>query len=42
MLLAEYVKFLLHRGKYYFPENLSAKAVAAKRRQDRSPFGGTA
>jgi hypothetical protein len=28
MLLAEYVKFLLHRGKNYFPENLPASVVS--------------
>jgi hypothetical protein len=28
MLLAEYVKFLLHRGKSYFPENLPANVVS--------------
>jgi hypothetical protein len=28
MLLAEYVKFLLHRGKNYFPENLPSNVVS--------------
>jgi hypothetical protein len=35
MLLAEYVKFLLHRGKYYFPENLPAKVVAASPKEGK-------
>jgi hypothetical protein len=35
MLLAEYVKFLLHRGMYYFPENLPAKAVAASPKEGK-------
>jgi hypothetical protein len=44
MLLAEYVLFCLHRGKYYFPENFSREGRCRffKRRQDRSPFGDTA
>jgi hypothetical protein len=28
MLLAEYVKFLLHRGKNYYPENLPANVIS--------------
>jgi hypothetical protein len=35
MLLAEYVKFLLHRGKYYFPENLPEKVVAASPKEGK-------
>jgi len=35
MLLAEYVKFLLHRGKYYFPKNLPAKVVAASPKEGK-------
>jgi hypothetical protein len=35
MLLAEYVKFLLHRGKYYFPDNLPAKVVAASPKEGK-------
>jgi hypothetical protein len=35
MLLAEYVKFLLHRGKYYFPENLPAQVVAASPKEGK-------
>jgi hypothetical protein len=35
MLLAEYVKFLLHRGKYYFPENLPEKMVAVSPKEGK-------
>ena len=35
MLLAEYVKFLLHRGKYYFPDNLPANVVAASPKEGK-------
>jgi len=35
MLLAEYVKLCLHRGKYYSPENLPAKVVAASSKEGK-------
>jgi hypothetical protein len=35
MLLAEYVKFLLHRGKNYFPEYLPVKVIAASPKEGK-------
>jgi hypothetical protein len=32
-LMAEYMKYLLHRGRFYYPQELPAKAIAKKAKE---------